>query len=83
MLANKSWKSRRDGGDAFLLVIDDKLDNMKAVNTEKWRGQSRNCTLYKRGDDLVVVNARGEFVTVMRGGASNVRYRRTIGRLGD
>lgn len=83
MLANKSWKSRRDGGDTFLLVIDDKLDNMKAVNTEKWRGQSRNCTLYKRGDDLVVVNASGEFVTVMRGGASNVRYRRTIGRLGD
>lgn len=66
-----------------MLVIDDKLDNMDAIDTGDWRGQDGRCTFYRRGNDLVVVNARGEFVTVMRGGASNVRYRRTIGRLGD
>lgn len=83
MPANKSRKSHRDGEGAFLLVVDDRLDNMTAVDAAKCRGQNRSYAPYKRGNDLVVVNARGEFVTVMRGGASNVRYQRTIGRLGD
>ncbi len=36
-----------------------------------------------KGSDVVIVNGRGEFVTVMKGGAENKRYRNAIGHQGD
>ena len=35
------------------------------------------------GDDLVIVDDLGNFVTVMRGGAANARYRRSIASFRD
>ncbi len=50
------------------------IDGADDVSTGDWRGQPSPCTFYLKGDDLVITNADGEFVTVMRGGAANARY---------
>ena len=67
-----------DGQERFTEIIE--ADD---IGTGDWWDQPSPCTFYKKGDDLVVVNALDEFVTVMKGGASNARYQRAVGRIGD
>lgn len=69
--------------EEFEHIIEGIIDGADDVSRGEWRGQPGPCRFYRRGEDLVIVNANDEFVTVMRGGASNVRYQRAIGRLGD
>ena len=59
------------------------IDGADEVDEGDWRGQPNPRTFYLRGNDLVIVNALGEFVTVMKGGGDNRRYRSSIGRPGD
>ena len=72
-----------DGLDHFTGIIDAIINEADDIGRGEWRGQPGPCTFYRRGDDLVIVNARNSFVTVMKGGAWNVRYQRAIGRIGD
>ena len=71
------------GRDQFCEIIDGIVNGADDIARGEWRGQPGPCTFFKRGDDLVIVNARNEFVTVMKGGGSNVRYQRAVGRIGD
>lgn len=50
------------------------IDGAEDVSSGDWRGQPNPCTFYLKGDDLVITNADGEFVTVVKGGATNARY---------
>lgn len=72
-----------NGRNAFVQVVDDIINHADAIDQGEWWDQPAPCTFYRRGEDLVIVNARNEFVTVMKGGASNVRYQRAIGLLRD
>ena len=38
-----------------------------------WRGQPKPVTFYVKGDDVVVVNADDEFITILKGGVHNAR----------
>lgn len=38
-----------------------------------WRGQPKPVTFYVKGDDVVVVNADDEFITILKGGVNNAR----------
>ena len=64
-------------------IIAGIVDNADSVDTGIWRGQPGQCTFYRKGNDLVIVNSRDEFVTIMKGGGENKRYRGAIGRAGD
>lgn len=67
----------------FGRIVEGIIDSADEVSYGEWRGQPGPCSFYRKGQDLVIVNANDEFVTVMRGGASNVRYQRAVGRIGD
>lgn len=82
----KDWGLNPGDGDdraEFERIIEGIIDCADDVSYGEWRGQPGPCAFYRKGQDIVIVNARDEFVTVMRGGASNVRYQRSVGRLGD
>ena len=64
-------------------IISDIIDEADSVDKGDWRGQPNSCTFYRKGSDLVIVNADDEFVTVMKGGGDNKRYRNAIKRDGD
>ena len=72
-----------DGRDRFVEIIDGIINEAEDIMQGEWRGQPGPCTFYRKGEDLVIVNAHSEFVTVMKGGASNVRYQRAVGRIGN
>lgn len=64
-------------------IISGIIDGAESVDTGDWRGQPGPCTFFRKGNDLVIVNADDEFVTIMKGGGSNKRYLNAIGREGD
>lgn len=66
--------------DAFEQVISGIIDEAEDVDIGDWRGQPGPCTFFRKGNDLVIVNADDEFVTIMKGGGSNKRYHNAIGR---
>ena len=74
-----------DSDDRYKLqsIIEDIIDHADKVSQGNWRGQPNPCTFYERDGNLVIVNANNEFVTVMRGGATNVRYQSTIANFGS
>lgn len=75
-----SSKADRDGLER---IIEDIIDNADAVDSGDWRDQPNPCTFYRKGDDLVIVDADDQFVTVMKGGGSNKRYRNAISGQGN
>ena len=38
-----------------------------------WRGQPKPVTFYVKGNDVVVVSADDEFITILKGGVNNAR----------
>jgi len=65
----------RSDFEGIIASIIDKADH---VNEGPWRDQTNPCTFYRLGEDVVIVNADDEFVTIMKGGASNKRYLSTL-----
>lgn len=47
----------------------------------KWCRLPERYAFYWKDSDPMIVGVRSEFVTVMKGGASNVRHQRAIGRI--
>jgi len=74
--------SRLDRNE-FYTIAAGIIDGADDVITREWRSQPGTCTFYHRGNDVVVVNENDEFVTVMRGGSNNARYRRAVERYRD
>ncbi len=67
-----SEEDRRTFRDITAEIIDGADD----VVHGEWRGQGTECTFYIKGNDVVIVNGYDEYVTTMRGGASNAQVRR-------
>ena len=76
-------KEQAEDRAALRGIIESIIDDADRVDTGDWRGQPNPCTFYLKGNDLVIVNAENEFVTIMKGGGDNKRYRNAIGSSGD
>lgn len=68
---------------AFIDITQGIINYADQITTGEWRDQPNPCIFYRKGDDVVIVNAYGEYVTTMKGGASNARYKRTLENLRD
>ena len=62
----------------MLRISADIIDYADEVTQGEWWAQPSPCSFYRKGNDLVITNANDEFVTIMKGGAENKRYRATI-----
>lgn len=64
-------------------IMDNKIADIIANKDDyakgEWRGQDGLCSFYIKGNDVVVVNANNEFVTIMEGGVNNVRVKKARG----
>lgn len=78
----REWKlnpSLKEDRDKFVEICNEIIEKAEHVSTGEWWGQEGNnpYTFYEYDGNLVIVDAKGDFVTIMRGGATNVRYRRS------
>ena len=62
----------------MLRISADIIDYADEVTQGEWWTQPNPCSFYRKGNDVVITNANDEFVTVMKGGVENKRYRATI-----
>lgn len=58
----------------LLSIIRRIIDEASLVSFGEWRDRVGSCSFYQNGVDVVVVDAEGYFVTVMKGGGDNKRY---------
>ena len=59
----------------FCDITAEIIDGADDVVHGEWRGQGTECTFYIKGNDVVIVNGYDEYVTTMRGGASNAQVK--------
>lgn len=87
-LGKKFGKHARDWGldqsnsedrDKLVRIIQNILYT-DDVRKGPWRGQSGLVKFYVKGDDAVVVNNHGQFVTLLKGGANNARIKNARGK---
>ena len=56
-------------------IIRDIHDNAEEVRVGAWSGQPDPCNFYRKGEDVVLTKKNGEFITILKGGASNERFK--------
>ncbi len=49
------------------------MEGRHTLKNADWRGQPKPVTFYVKGDDVVVVNADAEFITILKGDVHNAR----------
>lgn len=64
--------SKKEDRARLVAIIEDIIDHNDQHFDGEWRGQPSPCTFYIKGEDAVVVNGFGRFVTIMRGAARSV-----------
>ena len=64
-------------------IVESIIDEVDGVDIGAWRGQVSPCTFCLKGNDLMIIDPYNEFVTVMKGGGSNERYKGAIGADGS
>lgn len=57
------------------MIIDDIITNAEEVRIGFWRGQPNDVLFHIRGEDVVITDQNNEFITIMKGGISNVRVK--------
>ena len=57
-------------------IILDIIDNHDDYAEGEWRGQSEAVKFYIKGEDVVVINSKNEFVTILKGGVNNARVKK-------
>ena len=56
-------------------IITDILENNDDYAEGTWRGQNGTSKFFIKGEDVVVVNEKNEFVTILKGGVNNARIK--------
>ena len=59
----------------FLDIIEDIRNNATEQRIGDWRGQEDEVIFHIKGNDVVITNQSGEFITILKGGISNVRVK--------
>lgn len=54
------------------------IDEASLVSFGEWRDRVNPCSFYQNGVDVVIVDAEGYFVTVIKGGGDNKRHRNAV-----
>lgn len=67
--------SKQEDREKMNQIIDDILNNRDEIRTGQWRSQEGDVDFYIKGNDVVVVNRRREFVTILKEGISNERVK--------
>lgn len=57
----------------FFRITKEILDNPDEKRIGPWRGQNGDVVFYIKGADVVIVNAKKEYVTTLKGGIHNKR----------
>lgn len=63
--------SKPEDRDKMLSIITDIVENNDEVVKGNWRDQAGVSSFYIKGEDVVVVNAANEFVTILKEGVNN------------
>ena len=66
--------SNEDDRNKFVEITKDIIDNHDEKRKGTWRGQKGEVTFYAKGNDVVIVNSNGEYVTTMKDGVKNKKY---------
>ena len=67
--------SKAEDRQTFQNIINDIMENKDELRIGFWRGQEDDVLFYIKGDDVVITKQDNEFVTLMKGGANNVRVK--------
>lgn len=67
--------SKAEDRQKFLNIMTDVQTNADEVRIGFWRGQPEDVLFYIKGEDVVITDQKGEFITLMKGGANNVRVK--------
>lgn len=59
----------------FQEIVNNIVDNSDEVRIGEWRGQSEEVLFHIKGEDVVITKQDKEFVSVLKGGITNVRVK--------
>ena len=59
----------------FFEITKSIIDGHEEKRTGRWRGQKGPVTFYAKGNDVVVVNSKNEYVTTLKDGVTNKKYK--------
>lgn len=68
--------SSQEDREKLLDIIQDILENETDVRIGEWRGQPEDVVFHIKGDDVVITQQSGEFVTILKGGINNARVKK-------
>lgn len=63
----------------FFDITKDIIDNADVKKTGTWRGQTGTVTFYAKGTDVVVVDQNNNYITTLKDGVNNQRYKEAKG----
>lgn len=70
--------SSEEERQAFISIINKIVENHdRVIRNISWRGQKETVIAYIKGEDVVITNKMNEFITVLKGGATNARIKNT------
>ena len=61
--------------DTIINMINTIISDSDEVRVGNWRGQPDLVEFYIKGEDVVVVNSKHEFITILKGGINNERIK--------
>lgn len=67
--------SSSEDREEFQHIIDDIMENATERVTGDWRGWSNEVTFHIKGDDVVITDKAGDFITILKGGIHNARVK--------
>lgn len=67
--------SSEEDRQKFNGIIQDILSNKTEQRTGEWRGQKDAVIFHIKGDDVVITDQSGEFITILKGGINNERIK--------
>lgn len=67
--------SKAEDREKFQGIINDIMANADETRIGFWRGQKEDVLFHIKGEDVVITDQNNEFITLMKGGANNVRVK--------
>lgn len=67
--------SKAEDRAIFQSIINDIKENSEEVRTGYWRGQPEDVLFYIKGEDVVITDQQGEFISILKGGINNERVK--------
>ena len=67
--------SNADDREVFNDIVKDIFSNYEEIRMGPWRGQQGDVLFYIKGADVVLTDANGVFITILKGGIDNARVK--------